>query len=109
MLFRSLTQGNFVAPLETGSSDIPQDVFEAASAYAEENNSNSLVIQHEGKIVFERYWNETQSDSLFGLHSLTKTMNAIMMGHAIEDGYVESVDTAASVYIEEWRGTPKEE
>ena len=36
-------------------------------------------------------------------------MNAIMMGHAIEDGYVESVDTAASVYIEEWRGTPKEE
>ena len=104
-----LTQGNFVAPLETGSSDIPQDVFEAASTYAEENNSNSLVIQHEGKIVFERYWNDTQSDSLFGLHSLTKTMNAIMMGHAIEDGYVESVDTAASVYIEEWRGTPKEE
>ena len=104
-----LTQGNFMAPLETGSTDIPQDVFEAASTYAEENNSNSLVIQHEGKIVFERYWNDTQSDSLFGLHSLTKTMNAIMMGHAIEDGYVESVDTAASVYIEEWRGTPKEE
>ena len=67
-----LTQGNFVAPLETGSSDIPQDVFEAASTYAEENNSNSLVIQHEGKIVFERYWNDTQSDSLFGLHSLQK-------------------------------------
>ena len=103
-----LTPGNFVAPLESGPSLIPQVVFEAASNYAEENNSNSLVIQHEGKIVFERYWNETEPDSLFGLHSLTKTMNAIMMGHAVEDGYIESVDMLASVFIEEWKGTPKD-
>ena len=84
------------------------EAFQKASDYAGSHNSNSLVIQHKGNIVFENYWNDTNFDSLFGLHSLTKPMNAILMGHAIEDGFIESVDISASKFISEWQGTEKE-
>ncbi len=72
------TQGNFLSPLEKISpeqSEIALEVFEEARQYAEIHGSKSLVIQHKGKIVFESYWQETEPDSLFGLHSFTKTMN----------------------------------
>lgn len=106
-----LTAGNFTEPLATiitDESGIPMEVFEAASKYAEEHKSKSLIVQHKGNIVYEDYWKNTQGDSLFGLHSLTKTMNALLMGHAIEDGYIESVDIPASNFINEWKGTEKE-
>jgi len=99
-----MTKGDYTNPLETldsNKSEIPLEAFQKASDYAESHNSNSLVIQHKGKIVFENYWNDTNFDSLFGLHSLTKTMNGILMGHAIEDGFIESVDVSASVFINE--------
>ena len=106
-----MTKGNYASPLatlESSQSEIPMEAFQKASDYAESHNSNSLVIQHRGTIVFENYWNDTNFDSLFGLHSLTKTMNGILMGHVIADGFIESVDIPASVLIDEWRGTEKE-
>jgi len=106
-----MTKGNYLNPLptlDTEKSEISMEAFQKASDYAGSHNSNSLVIQHKGNIVFENYWNDTNFDSLFGLHSLTKTMNAILMGHAIEDGFIESVDISASKFISEWQGTEKE-
>ena len=107
-----LSPGNFSEPLSIiapENSEIPIEVFKAASDYAEEHSSKSLVVQHKGQIVFENYWKDTQPDSLFGLHSLTKTMNALLMGHAISDGFIESVDVKASTYIDEWKGTEKDD
>ena len=107
-----LSPGNFSEPLSIiapENSDIPIEVFQAASDYAEEHSSKSLVVQHKGQIVYENYWKDTQPDSLFGLHSLTKTMNALLMGHAISDGFIESVDVKASTYIDEWKGTEKDD
>ncbi len=107
-----LTSGNFTEPLAsiaTDQSGIPIEVFETASKYAEEHKSKSLIVQHKGKIIYEDYWDNTSGDSLFGLHSLTKTMNALLMGHAIEDGFIESVDIPASDFINEWKGTEKED
>ena len=106
-----LTPGNFSEPLATINTDesgIPIEVFETASRYAEEHKSKSLIVQHKGNIIYEDYWDNTEGDSLFGLHSLTKTMNALLMGHAIKDGFIGSVDIPASDFINEWKGTEKE-
>ena len=105
------TTGNFSQPLATLTSEdsaIQQDVLQEASDYAELHGSDSLVIQHNGKIVYENYWNDTKPESLFALHSITKTMNALLMGHAIEDGFIDSVDIPAATFIEEWKGSNKE-
>ena len=104
------TNGNFESPLDSISSEqseIPLSVFQEAKEYAQNHGSKSLVIQHKGKIVFESYWQETNPDSLFGLHSFTKTMNALLVGHLINDGYIKSIDESVSDYIEEWRDGDK--
>ena len=105
------TMGNFSQPLATLAKENVlnlQDVFQEASDYAELHGSDSLVIQHNGKIVYENYWNDTKPESLFALHSITKTMNALLIGHAIEDGFINSVDIPAATFIEEWKGSSKE-
>jgi len=105
------TMGNFSQPLATLARENVlnlQDVFQEASNYAELHGSDSLVIQHNGKIVYENYWNDTKPESLFALHSITKTMNALLIGHAIEDGFIDSVDIPAATFIEEWKGSSKE-
>jgi len=105
------TMGNFSQPLATTgkeSSSNLQDVFQEASDYAELHGSDSLVIQQNGKIVYENYWNGTKPESLFALHSITKTMNALLIGHLIKDGFIDSVDIPASRFIEEWKGSSKE-
>ena len=104
------SNGNFESPLDSISSEqseIPLSVFQEAKEYAQNHGSKSLVIQHKGKIVFESYWQETNPDSLFGLHSFTKTMNALLVGHLINDGYIKSIDESVSDYIEEWRDGDK--
>ena len=101
--------GNYSEALLTSKdSEIPPNVFQEANDYAELHGSDGLVIQHQGEIVFENYWNGKQPDSLFALHSMTKTMNALLMGHAIADGFIDSVDIPAATFLVEWKGSEKE-
>ena len=101
--------GNYSEALLTSKdSEIPPNVFQEANDYAELHGSDGLVIQHQGEIVFENYWNNKQPDSLFALHSMTKTMNALLMGHAIADGFIDSVDIPAATFLVEWKGSKKE-
>ena len=101
--------GNYSqALLISEDSEIPLNVFQEANDYAELHGSDGLVIQHQGEIVFENYWNNKQPDSLFALHSMTKTMNALLMGHAIADGFIDSVDIPAATFLVEWKGSKKE-
>lgn len=101
--------GNYSEALLTSKdSEIPPNVFQEANDYAELHGSDGLVIQHQGEIVFENYWNDKQPDSLFALHSMTKTMNALLMGHAIADGFIDSVDIPAATFLVEWKGSEKE-
>ena len=106
---QEIISGNYSKALLTSTdSEIPPNVFQEANDYAELHGSDGLVIQHQGKIVFENYWNDKQPDSLFALHSMTKTMNALLMGHAIADGFIDSVDIPAATFLVEWKGSEKE-
>lgn len=89
-----------VAP--AGESPFAPGVLEGAAEYAGSHASDSLIVLHRGRIVFERYWNGRGPDSLFGVHSMTKTLNAILVGHAIADGSIRSVDDPAYFYLPEW-------
>ncbi|MBU78481.1 MAG: hypothetical protein CMG28_03525, partial [Candidatus Marinimicrobia bacterium] len=53
--------GNYSEALLTSKdSEIPPNVFQEANDYAELHGSDGLVIQHQGEIVFENYWNDKQ-------------------------------------------------
>jgi CubicO group peptidase (beta-lactamase class C family) len=78
------------------------EALEEAVIYARAHNSDALVVLHAGRVVLEQYWNMKKADTPWAVHSLTKTLTAILIGHAIADGFISSVDVPAATYIPEW-------
>lgn len=78
------------------------EALEEAVMYARFHNSDALIVLHGGRVVIEQYWNMKKADTPWAVHSLTKVLNAILIGHAIADGFISSVDVPAATFIKEW-------
>ena len=94
-------------PLPRGKSIIPQSALTELTAYAEQHNSDSFMIYHEGKIIAETYFGQTDAQSLINAKSLAKPIGVIAVGRAIKAGYIEGLDQPISDFIPEWVGTQK--
>lgn len=80
----------------------PQAIAKAIE-YAGGEKSNALIIARNGRIISETYWNETTKDSYLSSHSFQKTLLAMMVGVAIGEGKIKSVDEPAATYLTEWK------
>ncbi len=78
------------------------ETLKAASRYAGAHKSSALMVLYDGNVVLERYWEDAGPDTLTAAHSMTKSLTAMLIGHAIADGFIESVDVSASVFLSEW-------
>ncbi|WP_446831702.1 serine hydrolase domain-containing protein [Candidatus Foliamicus sp.] len=97
--------GGEPAPLEAwaeGENPIAADIYREASSWAQQQRSDSLVVLYKGRLAHASYFNGRTPDSEFSTHSLTKVLNSILVGHAIADGYVQSVDQPAADFLPEW-------
>src|ERR1700748_2054654 len=52
----------------------------------------SMVIQQNDKIIYNRYFNGKTSAGLFNNQSQTKSVMSLLIGIAIDKGYINSVD-----------------
>lgn len=55
-------------------------------------NAHSLLIIRNGKIVDETYFFPYQKDDMINIHSCTKSIISALVGIAIKEGYIKSVD-----------------
>ncbi|WP_166242748.1 serine hydrolase domain-containing protein [Paenibacillus turpanensis] len=86
------------APEEHG---IDREAIRALSAHIGEKLPklySVLVIRH-GVLVHEQYYNGTNENSLMNVRSVTKSFTSTLIGAAIGDGYVESVDVPAAAFF----------
>ena len=104
---RKRDDDNFASPPAASERSISSAAIAAAAAYAEQQQSTALLIYHQGRLQYERYWQNDGRDSLFNPQSMSKTALGMMMGIAIRDGYVGSVDDRVDRYIDEWRNDPR--
>jgi CubicO group peptidase (beta-lactamase class C family) len=61
-----------------------------------------LIIQHDS-IRYEEYWGEFNSKSYTNSFSMAKTVVSILVGCAIQEGKIKSVDQAVGDYIPEYK------
>ena len=108
-IVRGSTDGPALSRLNRQSGAIPKNALAEARAYAAANNSSAFIVWLDGTIEEESYFQEFSQDSLIVSKSLAKPLGVIAVGRAIEEGYIQSLDQPASDFIQEWRGTPKEE
>lgn len=75
----------------------------AAEAYADATESVALLVYHQGALRYEKYWPGFDRTTRTNPNSMHKTVLALLVGGAIDDGYIDSVDSPASKWIVEWR------
>ena len=81
---------------------INPEILSQAIAYADENASHALLIFHEGNMQLEHYFEGYSEKTQSQTASMHKTVLAILIGIAIDQGHIKNVDEKASNYINEW-------
>lgn len=86
---------------EVNRSILP-DTLQQAIAYGEQTGSHALLVFHEGALQLEHYYPGYDETSLSATQSMHKSVLAMLIGIAIRDGHIGSVDDEVGVYLTEW-------
>ncbi len=79
----------------------------AAEEYAARFDSFALIVVHRGRVQAEWYRPDWSAERLTQSQSMHKTVVALMLGAAIDDGYVGSLDDRIGIYLPEWAADPR--
>ncbi len=67
------------------------------------NDAVAFLVAHKGEIVAENYFSGYDDRSKTNSFSMAKTIVTLLLGKAIEDGYVKSFDQAITDFIPEFK------
>lgn len=82
--------------------------------YMKDGATNAIGFMHDGEFVFDAYQNGFTPDTRHQFWSATKSVTTALVGIAVEDGLVESINDPIETYIPEatgtdWEGTTVED
>ena len=92
--------GDSVYPLPKGA-PLSIDV----DAYMTAQRTAGLVIVQDGKIRLEKYGLDFDGNGKWTSFSVAKSFTSTLVGAAIKDGYIKSLDDKVTVYIPEMKGS----
>lgn len=92
--------GDSVYPLPKGA-PLSIDV----DAYMKAQRTAGLLIVQDGKIRLEKYGLDFDSNGKWTSFSVAKSFTSTLVGAAIKDGYIKSLDDKVTVYIPEMKGS----
>jgi len=96
-------------PYHFGSAPDPrvEELFARLSAttdwnrFLEENQTQAFIVIKDGKILYENYFNNSQRDSMLTSFSVAKSFTSALIGIAIQEGSIKSVDEPITNYLPE--------
>lgn len=83
------------------------DDFSAAIEYADRMDSYSLLVWHNGALRLERYYDGFDASLRSETASMHKSVLALLVAAAIEDGFINNVDERVGNYIDAWQSLPE--
>lgn len=78
--------------------EIPDDL----NTYLESIRSAALVVVQNGKIKVEKYWLDYNDSSIVNSFSMAKSVTSLLIGIAIKEGKISSVEDAVGKYLPEF-------
>jgi CubicO group peptidase (beta-lactamase class C family) len=94
------------SPLPTGA---PLKLTGDLDAYLAGQRSAALLVLHEGKLRLERYGLGFDGSGRWTSFSVAKSFTSTLVGAALKDGFIKSLDDKVSVYIPELKGSAYDE
>ena len=74
---------------------------DSLDTWFDRSQTQALIVQKKGRIVYERYSPDTDDGRNINAMSMTKTIVAILIGVAIDDGFINSEKDSISRYLPE--------
>lgn len=100
--------GSYVLPTaQAGERTIDATALERMRAYAAEFGSHALIVVQGGRIQDEWYAPHWSRDRLTQSQSMHKSLIGLLIGVAIDDGRIASIDDTVGQYLPEWREDPR--
>ncbi|MDO8906491.1 serine hydrolase [Hydrogenophaga sp.] len=99
---RVVPAGNAPSALPPGPPlPLPLDV----DAYMQGQRSAALMVVHNGQVRLERYGLDFDADGRWTSFSVAKSITSTLVGAAVRDGFIKSMDDKVSDYIAEMKGS----
>ncbi len=99
---RVIEAGDTVYPLPAGA---PLPIEMDVDAYMKHQRTAGLVIVQDGKIALEKYGLGFGAEGKWTSFSVAKSLTSTMVGAAVKDGYIKSLDDKVTVYIKGLKGS----
>ena len=97
-----IAKGDTVYPLPAGE---PLKIGMDVDAYMKAQRTAGLVILQDGKVRMEKYGLDFTGQGKWTSFSVAKSFTSTMVGAAIKDGYIKSIDDNVSAYIPDLKGS----
>jgi CubicO group peptidase (beta-lactamase class C family) len=94
--------GFMVSPLPAGQ---PLKIATDVDAYMKDQRTAGLVIIQDGKVRTEKYGLDFTAKGKWTSFSVAKSFTSSLVGAAIKDGYIKSIDDKVSDYIPDLKGS----
>lgn len=75
--------------------EIPQNLLDSIDLH----DTHAFLVIQNGKLLFERYWDGYDSSRLSGSFSAAKSIISLLIGIALDEGKIKSVDEPVGTYI----------
>jgi CubicO group peptidase (beta-lactamase class C family) len=69
-----------------------------------EHKLGSVLLMKNNELIFENYWNGYNKDKLHDLRSATKSITALLVGIAIDKGFIKNEYEHIQSYLEDYKG-----
>ena len=112
---RPIAAGKTPLPLPRGPLDLGTVSFTyegttmTVDDYMDSQSVVGLLVIKDGTTVYERYRLGNTAESRWVSFSVTKSVVSMLIGAAIKDGYIDSVDEKVGDYLPRLKGTPYEQ
>jgi CubicO group peptidase (beta-lactamase class C family) len=111
---RTIEAGNNPYPLRDNFQDYSDLTYQVDGAtytladFLTMPSAIGLLASKDGNVLLEHYAPGNDRDSRWVSFSVTKSVTSMLIGAAIADGYIRSVDEPVAYYLPRLRGTPYE-
>ncbi len=73
-------------------------------SYLEQSNSTAFIVIKDDAVLYEKYMNDHSRDSVQRSFSMAKSITSTLVGLAVQDGYIHSLDDKMVGYLPELKG-----
>ena len=101
--FPDATAGDWIAPLGLTYHGLAITDETKLGRVLADHGTTAFIAIRDRKLLYEQYFNGFRRDSLFKAFSVTKSITSALIGLAIADGLIGSIDDPVTKYIPEMR------